>query len=192
MAQGLCFFDGSKRLILSNRRYAELYGIAQEAIRPGMELREIVELRFAAGSVPDMSQAEYLRWRENVASGDTPLDSIVEMRNGRVIHIHHEPMPDKGWVATHEDITERRRSQDELHRRTLHFDAAIANMSQGLCMFSADERMIVCNLNYLALFDIFLPISTLITVFVIVVSIEGGYFTYKAVKWVYNKIPGIN
>lgn len=153
MAQGLCFFDGSKRLILSNRRYAELYGIAQEAIRPGMELREIVELRFAAGSVPDMSQAEYLRWRENVASGDTPLNSIVEMRNGRVIHIHHEPMPDKGWVATHEDITERRRSQDELHRRTLHFDAAIANMSQGLCMFSADERMIVCNLNYLALFD---------------------------------------
>ena len=46
--------------------------------------------------------------------------------------------------------------------------------------------------NYLALFDIFLPISTLITVFAIVVTIEGGYFTYKAVKWVYNKIPGIN
>jgi diguanylate cyclase (GGDEF)-like protein len=74
------------------------------------------------------------------------------MRNGRVIHIHHEPMPDNGWVATHEDITERRRSQDELHRRNLHFDAAIANMSQGLCMFSADERMIVCNLNYLTIF----------------------------------------
>ena len=152
MAQGLCFFDGSKRLILSNRRYAELYGIAPEAIRPGMELWEIVELRFAAGSVPDMSQADYLHWRERVASGDTPLDSIIEMRNGRVIHIHHEPMPDNGWVATHEDITERRSSQDELHRRTLHFDAAVANMSQGLCMFSADERMIVCNLNYLAIF----------------------------------------
>ena len=152
MAQGLCFFDGSKRLILSNRRYAELYGIAPEAIRPGMGLWEIVELRFAAGSVPDMSQADYLHWRERVASGDTPLDSIIEMRNGRVIHIHHEPMPDNGWVATHEDITERRSSQDELHRRTLHFDAAVANMSQGLCMFSADERMIVCNLNYLAIF----------------------------------------
>jgi diguanylate cyclase (GGDEF)-like protein len=152
MAQGLCFFDGSKRLILSNRRYAELYGIVPEAIRPGMELWEIVELRFAAGSVPDMSQADYLHWRERVASGDTPLDSIIEMRNGRVIHIHHEPMPDNGWVATHEDITERRSSQDELHRRTLHFDAAVANMSQGLCMFSADERMIVCNLNYLAIF----------------------------------------
>ena len=154
MVQGLCFFDGSKRLILSNRRYAELYGIAPEAIRPGMALREIVELRFAAGSVPEMTQSEYLAWRERVASGDAPLDSVIEMRNGRVIHIHHEPMPDKGWIATHEDITERRRYQDELHRRTVHFDAAIANMSQGLCMFGPDERMIVCNQNYLDLFGL--------------------------------------
>jgi hypothetical protein len=46
--------------------------------------------------------------------------------------------------------------------------------------------------NYMALFDIFLPIGMLITVFVIMVSIEGGYFTYKVAKWIYNKIPGIN
>jgi hypothetical protein len=45
--------------------------------------------------------------------------------------------------------------------------------------------------NYLALFDIFLPVGTLLTLFGIVVTIEGGYFTYKAVKWVYTKIPGI-
>jgi len=46
--------------------------------------------------------------------------------------------------------------------------------------------------NYLALFDIFLPIGTLFTVFGIVISIEAGYFAYKGVKWIYNKIPGIN
>src|ERR1700722_3536235 len=63
MRQGLCFFDGSRRLIVSNKRYAELYGIAPEAIRPGMDFREILELRFAAGSLPEMSPAEYCRWR---------------------------------------------------------------------------------------------------------------------------------
>jgi hypothetical protein len=46
--------------------------------------------------------------------------------------------------------------------------------------------------NYLALFDIFLPIGMLLTLFGIVVTIEGGYFTYKVAKWIYNKIPGIN
>jgi diguanylate cyclase (GGDEF)-like protein len=154
MAQGLCFFDGSRRLILSNRRFAEIYGLSPEAIRPGMGLQEIVELRFATGGAPNMTQAEYLGWRQVVASGNTPLDSVVELRNGRVIHIHHEPMPDNGWIATHEDITERRRSQNELHTRNLQFDAAIANMSQGLCMYSADERMIVCNQNCLDIFGL--------------------------------------
>jgi hypothetical protein len=46
--------------------------------------------------------------------------------------------------------------------------------------------------NYIALFDLFLPMGTLLTVFGIIVTIEGGYFAYKGVKWIYNKIPGIN
>jgi diguanylate cyclase (GGDEF)-like protein len=154
MRQGLCFFDGSRRLVVANRRFAELYGIAPEAIRPGMELREIVELRFAAGSVPEMTRADYLEWREGVVGANQPADSVVKLRNGRTIHIHHEPLPDLGWVATHEDITEQRHSEDELRRRNLHFDAAIANMSQGLCMFDAQERMIVCNLNYPTMFGL--------------------------------------
>ena len=45
--------------------------------------------------------------------------------------------------------------------------------------------------NYLALFDIFLPIGTLLTVFGIVITIEGGYFAYKVARWIYNKIPGV-
>ena len=79
MRQGLCFFDGSKRLIVANRRFAQLYGIAEENIRPGMELREIVDLRFAAGSVPKMTRAEYLEWREGIAIANAPTDSLVEL-----------------------------------------------------------------------------------------------------------------
>lgn len=45
--------------------------------------------------------------------------------------------------------------------------------------------------NYLALFDIFLPVGMLLTTFGIIISIEAGYFSYKVVKWIYNKIPGV-
>ena len=52
LTQGVCFFDGSRRLILANRRYADIYQLSQEAILPGMTLEEIVDLRFVAGPAP--------------------------------------------------------------------------------------------------------------------------------------------
>ncbi|MER9357546.1 PAS-domain containing protein, partial [Mesorhizobium sp. M0514] len=45
ISQGICFFDADERLILSNRRYAEIYRIAPEELRPGVTLSEIVERR---------------------------------------------------------------------------------------------------------------------------------------------------
>ena len=50
VAQGICFFDREDRVILSNRRFAEIYQLEPEQIRPNMTLREIVELRIAAGT----------------------------------------------------------------------------------------------------------------------------------------------
>lgn len=46
--------------------------------------------------------------------------------------------------------------------------------------------------NYLAIFDIFVPLGTLFTVVGLMLGIEAGYFTYKGIKWLYNKIPGVN
>ena len=152
MGQGLCVFDGAKRLVVSNAQYAELYGVPPQAIRPGMALREIVDLRVAAGTLKETASADYLTWREHVAETNLPTDSIVELPTGRIVRIHHRPLPSNGWVATHEDVTTQRRAEDEIRRRNMRFDAAIANMSQGLCMFDSEERLIVCNQNYLTMF----------------------------------------
>ncbi len=120
LTQGVCFFDGKQRLILANRRYAEIYNLSVESILPGTTLTQIVDLRFEAGAFPDMSRNEYLTWRESIAISDEPNDTVVELKNGRVISIHHRPMPDGGWVATHEDITERREAEARLAYMARH------------------------------------------------------------------------
>ncbi len=111
MSQGLCFFDADHRLIVCNDRFVEMYGIPFDRVGPGTALVEIVDMRFEAGSFPAMSRDEYLRWRTNVAVSAEAKDSIVELMNGRTFKIRHRPMPGGGWVATHEDITEQRRSE---------------------------------------------------------------------------------
>lgn len=111
MSQGLCFFDGEQRLLVCNDNYSKIYGIAPDRIRPGITLKEIVDLRIEAGSSPETGKGEYLSWRQSLIEADKPSDTITELTNGRTIRIRHQPMADYGWVATHEDITEQRRRE---------------------------------------------------------------------------------
>src|ERR1700674_233231 len=120
MSQGLCFFDAAHRLIVCNDRYVGMYDLPRDRVGPGITLAEIVDMRFEAGSFPAMSREEYLHWRTNVAVSHEPTDSIVELKNGRTFKIRHRPMPDGGWVATHEDITEQRQSEVKIEYMAHH------------------------------------------------------------------------
>jgi hypothetical protein len=53
----------------------------------------------------DILEAEFLAWRDKVVSEQKPSIAVTPPENGRVFAIHHQPMPDGGWVAFHEDIT---------------------------------------------------------------------------------------
>ena len=109
--QGLCFFGSDQRLILHNRRYSEIYGLSDEEIRPGMTLREILTLRATRGAVPDMAAEDYIAWTQEAATAFSRDGTVVRLRNGRVISIRYQPIPDGGYVATHEDITERNQAE---------------------------------------------------------------------------------
>jgi diguanylate cyclase (GGDEF)-like protein len=120
MSHGLCFFDPAHRLIVCNDRYVEMYDLPRDRVGPGISLAEIVDMRFEVGSFPAMSKQEYLHWRAKVAISAEPIDSVVELRNGRTFKIRHRPMPDGGWVATHEDITEQRQSEVKIEYMAHH------------------------------------------------------------------------
>ena len=60
MVQGLAMFDADERLVLANDRYAELYGLRRAELKPGMTLRQIIELRIDRGLYPGTSADEVL------------------------------------------------------------------------------------------------------------------------------------
>jgi diguanylate cyclase (GGDEF)-like protein len=118
--QGICFFDGAQRLMVCNRRFGVMYGLAPETTRPGASMADIVTSWFAAGGPAGVSLQDFLQARETVARSGTPHHSIVELTDGRTFAIQQQPMPDGGWVATHEDITERRRAEQKISYLARH------------------------------------------------------------------------
>jgi PAS domain S-box-containing protein len=167
MSQGLCFFDGKQRLITCNRRYLEMYGLDPDRVGAGTTLKEIVELRYAVGSAPRMTAEQYLAWRNNVAVSTEPTDSTVELANGQVMAIRHRPMPDGGWVATHDDITEKFnaeravtaakadavRAEQEARAAHQHLVDALDLVPEGLVIFDKDDRYLLWNQKYAEIFD---------------------------------------
>jgi diguanylate cyclase (GGDEF)-like protein len=120
MRQGLCMFDRDKRLVVSNRRYAEMYNISPDKVKPGMMLDDILRQRFDAGNVPVEGINVFVDKRLKIAEGASACAFDVEMTDGRVISIMHQPWGDGGWVATHEDITEQRRNQARIRHMAGH------------------------------------------------------------------------
>jgi diguanylate cyclase (GGDEF)-like protein len=119
MTQGLLLFDASERLVVCNQRYIEMYGLSADVIKPGCSFRRVIEHRKAMGTmVSDVD--EYIASvrrdirRKKIAVFETP--------DGRSIQIVNEPVVDGGWVATHEDITERRRVEQQIVHLA-HYDA---------------------------------------------------------------------
>ena len=118
MSQGLCMYDKDQRVVVCNERYATLYGLKPEDVKPGITRREVVARRVALGVWGGESPEAYLL--DRTAAIDATTYSVQEMNDGRSIATAHVPMPGGGWVCTHEDITERRQAQAKIEHLARH------------------------------------------------------------------------
>jgi methyl-accepting chemotaxis protein len=131
MSQGLCMFDGAERLVISNRKYREMYGLSPKIVKPGLSLIGLLEYRKSTGSF-SRDIAEYRAALLSSMEGGKSTAAEALSPNGRLISMRNRPMAGGGWVATHEDITEQRaveterNSMQQYQSRRATIEAAIA------------------------------------------------------------------
>ena len=110
MTHGLCMFDTGKRLVICNDRYASLYQLPPELLKVGTSHEAIIAHRVMNGLLKGEKNAGVVdqklgslgkHWSENISS------RIDELADGSLIRVTRQPTKGGGWVATHEDITER-------------------------------------------------------------------------------------
>jgi diguanylate cyclase (GGDEF)-like protein len=155
MPNGLCMFDAEKRIAIYNARYRDMYGLKEEEVRPGTPLRKILETHLRNGERSELDIDAYIEACLNVPTQTQPL------QDGRTVFIRRNKIPEGGWIATHEDITELKRNQDmlvaqtaELEQMNARFDAAINNMSQGVCLFDMDQNVVVSNRRFAEIYHL--------------------------------------
>ncbi len=119
MAHGVLLFDSESRLLVCNQRYVSMYGLTQDAAKVGRSLRELLKYRVAAGTFDGDSEGYVARLMENILEGKSFSDT-VKLGDGRIISVANKPIADGGWLAIHEDITERQRADEQIAHMARH------------------------------------------------------------------------
>ncbi|MGI9410524.1 MAG: sensor histidine kinase, partial [Hyphomicrobiaceae bacterium] len=83
----------------------------------------------------------------------------VQLSDERWVLINERRTADGGVVKIRSDISEIKqrefdilRVSQQLHSKNMHFNSALNNMIQGLCMFDRNQELIVCNRRYLEMY----------------------------------------
>jgi len=147
LSQGVVLFDAQRRVIFCNARYAEIYALSEEKIRPGTPISQLIQHRIRLGL--KVASAPFRLRRERLTGPVTASTVIQEFRTAawsstrrircqtmaawRRIRIlpgangsapnskrQHSIVAGAGAAAPLADI---------------RFDLAINNMTQGLCFF---------------------------------------------------------
>jgi diguanylate cyclase (GGDEF)-like protein len=119
MSQGVLMFDSETRLVFCNHRYVEMYRLSAEVAKPGCTLRDLLNHRMEARTFSGNPDEYIVNLLENIAEGNTSYD-ILKLIDGRAFSIVSKPMPGGGWLATHEDITERRQAEERIAHMAGH------------------------------------------------------------------------
>jgi signal transduction histidine kinase len=132
MNMGLCMFDRDLKLIVVNRQYLELYGFAPDVVKPGVSLRDIMEYSVSLGNYTQDQAERALAERYDPARLATRNTMKQRLKDGRVIAVMNEPMPDGGTIATYHDITESEISAE----RTLEYTRKLERSNRELVDFA--------------------------------------------------------
>jgi methyl-accepting chemotaxis protein len=139
MLQGLCMFDANKRLVVCNSYYTELYRIPPELAKAGTSHDAIITHRVSNGILSgvksDVAVNQTLSALDKLST-ETSSSRIDTLADGRLICVTRQPIGGGGWVATHQDVTERLQFEkqcDDLtakETRRASIDAAISSFRE--------------------------------------------------------------
>ena len=135
-SEGVVVVDAGARIVLANAQAGDLLGSVSPSVKVGHDATSLVDRLRAPPMLPDAPAHEF------------------ECADGRWLRVSRNATGDGGSVIMCSDISIIKRQQAALNTANFWLDAAMANLSQGLCLFGADNLLKVFNQRFCQLFTL--------------------------------------
>jgi diguanylate cyclase (GGDEF)-like protein/PAS domain S-box-containing protein len=139
MTQGLVLYDASARIVICNQRYIDMYRLSTDVVKPGCHFYDLIRHRKETGSFGGDIDEFCSNVLRNVEQGKV-THSVLKAADGRSVQIVNQPLAQGGWVATIEDITERRSLEQERDRNYTFLRQIIDHIPSQITVKDARDR----------------------------------------------------
>ena len=154
ISEGVVLYDAHERFVMCNSTYRNFYPDTADLHRPGTRFEDILRAAFQRGQSrlsPDQDLERHVH--ERLTSFRNPGEAIVRHLNtGKWVQISERRTPDGGIVSVTSDITTLKQNEDQrvdaLRREQTaqaRLFGAIESISEGILLYDADERFVLCN-----------------------------------------------
>jgi PAS domain S-box-containing protein len=139
MVDGVAMFDEALRLAAWNRNFQELLDLPEDFLAERHNFDEFVRYLTERGEFGETDpDVEIHRLRERLYEH---YQFERTRPDGTVIEVRHNPMPDGGVVMIYSDITERKRSEAEIHTARDAAEAAYRDLKAAQASLIQAEKM---------------------------------------------------
>jgi diguanylate cyclase (GGDEF)-like protein/PAS domain S-box-containing protein len=139
MSQGLILYDATGHIVISNRRYCDMFGLSTDIVKPGCHIREVMYHRLERGVYSGDVEAFCDDIIKDVAEGRIST-KVHALPDGRTFQVINAPLAQGGWVATIEEITERCNLEHERDRNYTFLREIIDHIPSQITVKDAQTR----------------------------------------------------
>jgi diguanylate cyclase (GGDEF)-like protein len=143
MAQGLLMYDRAGKLIISNRRFAQLFDVGWEKWEIpelGTTVPHAMQLVNSLTHVSEKNQTQIFAELQSILDRRTSGTIIFERTDGRTFSAACAPMTDGGFVVTFENMTERRHTEEKIFHMA-HYDA-LTDLPNRILFYEKMEELL--------------------------------------------------
>jgi hypothetical protein len=107
-----------------------MYGMSPEIVKAGCSVSDVLRHRAETGLLKADPEEFRTQLLARLAEGKVS-EGILTTTDGRDIFVIDKPMPGGGWTTTHEDVTERRKSEARISHMALHDE--LTDLPNAIC-----------------------------------------------------------
>lgn len=137
--QGLSIFDADLRLVAWNRAYERLLDFPDGMAHLGTPFETFIRYNARRGEYGPGDPEALVAERVAAALTFEPHDIERTRPDGRVLHIHGEPLPGHGFVTLYSDVTAQRSAERTIREQNADLESRVAARTAELV--SSEQRV---------------------------------------------------